>query len=297
MAYSTFDVDTVDHVLTIRFNRAQRRNSFTMRMCLELGALFEQVNTDDDVRVVIMTGEGPSFCAGADLDEGFLFEGQVPSPEVQEYMDVVGTIDGTPSDGGGWLSLKIARCLKPVIVAFNGSAVGVGVTMTLPADVRLAAESARFGLVFAKRGIVPEAASSWFLPRLVGISKAMEWVATGRIFSASEALEAGLVSYVVRDAELEKRARDLALEMVDGTSAVAVASARRMLWSMLGKPSPWDAHSLDSRGLYELAAAPDCAEGVSSFLEKRPAQFPMTISRDLPDFVPSWPDRSPDHTD
>lgn len=204
-------------------------------------------------------------------------------------MRIVGTVNGILRDGGGWFSLRIARSLKPVITAFNGSAVGVGVTTTLPADVRIAAESARFGFVFTRRGIVPEAASSWFLPRVVGISKAAEWVMTGRIFSAQEALHTGLVSYVVPDHQLLEKAREIATEIVANTSSVSVAASRRMLWSMLSTPSPWDAHALDSRAMFELATAADCVEGVASFLEKRPAEFPMSVARDLPGFVPDWP--------
>ena len=292
--FETLDVDLQEGVLLVTFNRPERRNSFTMKMCVELGQVFDMVDVHDDVRVVILTGTGPSFCAGADLNEGFIYEGQDMSAAQRAYVDTVGTINGVVRDGGGWLSLRIARSLKPVIVAFNGSAVGVGVTMTLPADIRIASASARFGLVFTRRGIVPEAASSWFLPRIVGISKAAEWVLTGRIFDAVEAHDAGLVNYVVPDGELVATARELALEIALNTSAVSVAASRRMLWQMLSAPSPWDAHALDSRAMFELSGAADCAEGVASFLEKRPARFPMSVAEDLPGFVPDWPAK-PDH--
>jgi enoyl-CoA hydratase/carnithine racemase len=197
--------------------------------------------------------------------------------------------DGTPRDGGGTVALRIARCLKPVIGAFNGAAVGVGVTMTLPMDVRLASEKARFGFVFARRGIVAEAASSWFLPRLVGISQAMEWAATGRVFDAREALEGGLVSRVYAPDELLPAAYALAGEIAANTSAVSVAAIRRLMWSGLSAPSPWDAHVADSRLMAAMGQAPDANEGVTSFLEKRPAEFPMRVSKDLPSEVPDWP--------
>lgn len=291
MTYATFDVDVCDRILTATFNRPQRRNSFTMAMCLELAELLDRTDADDEIRAVIITGSGPSFCAGADLEEGFVHPGQEPTDEIRAYLETVGTIDGVPRDGGGWLSLRIARSLKPVIGAFNGSAIGVGVTMTLPMDVRIAAESARFGLVFARRGLVPEAASSWFLPRIVGVSQAMEWVMTGRVFDAHDALAGGLVSAVVPDDQLLERAQEIGAEIVQNTSAVAVAASRRMLWGMLSFDSPWQAHLTDSHLIYDLAGAADCAEGVEAFLQKRPAQFRMQVSTDLPGSVPDWPAR------
>jgi enoyl-CoA hydratase/carnithine racemase len=202
-------------------------------------------------------------------------------------------VDGVPRDGGGYVSLRIAASRKPVIVAINGPAVGVGATMTLPADIRLAAESARFGFVFARRGLVPEAASSWFLPRVVGISKAMEWVATGRVFPAAEALAGGLVSRVLPDAELLPTARSIAGEIVENTSAVSVALSRQMLWSMLGASTPWEAHRVDSKAIFRLGQAPDAVEGVTSFLEKRPPKFPGRVG-DYLDVVPAWPTRPAD---
>ncbi|MER7082792.1 enoyl-CoA hydratase-related protein, partial [Saccharopolyspora kobensis] len=178
-----------------------------------------------------------------------------------------------------------------VIAAFNGPAVGVGVTMMLPADIRLAAESARFGLVFARRGIVPEAASTWFLPRVVGISQAMEWVATGRIFDAREALSGRLVSHVVPDDDLLPAARGIAREIADNTSGISVAVSRQLLWGMLSADSPWEAHRLDSKAINGLGASPDAAEGVEAFLAKRQAKFPMRVSTDYPDYIPPWPPR------
>jgi enoyl-CoA hydratase/carnithine racemase len=239
------------------------------------------------VKAVIVTGAGRAFCAGADLGGGegtFRDRGGRPDPVPR------GTVDGVPRDWGGIASLPFARLRKPVIAAVNGPAVGIGATMTLPMDVRIAAASARFGFVFARRGIVPEAASSWFLPRVVGISQAMEWVATGRVFDAVEALRGRLVSRVVPDDELLPTALGLAREIADNTSGVAVGAARQLLWSMLGAPSPWDAHRAESRALVELGAGPDAAEGVASFLERRPARFPARLG-DGPAVagVPRWP--------
>ena len=200
------------------------------------------------------------------------------------------TIDGVPRDGGGTVSLRVAASLKPVIAAINGPAVGVGITMTLPMDIRLAADTAKFGFVFARRGLVMEAASSWFLPRVVGISQAMEWVATGRVFDAAEALRGGLVARTYPVGELLPAAYALAGEIADNTSAVAVATSRQLMWRMLGADSPWEAHRLDSRGIYLLGQAPDVAEGVTAFLEKRQPRFPMRVSADLPDLGPRWPE-------
>jgi enoyl-CoA hydratase/carnithine racemase len=276
-----------DGVATITLHRPERLNAFTPVMAAELAGAAAAADADDDVRVVLVTGAGRAFCAGADLGGGegtFRDRGGRPDPVPR------GTVDGVPRDWGGIASLPFARLRKPVIAAVNGPAVGIGATMTLPMDVRIAAASARFGFVFARRGIVPEAASSWFLPRVVGISQAMEWVATGRVFDAVEALRGRLVSRVVPDDELLPTALGLAREIADNTSGVAVGAARQLLWSMLGAPSPWDAHRAESRALVELGAGPDAAEGVASFLERRPARFPARL-RDGPELagVPRWP--------
>ena len=276
-----------DGVATITLHRPERLNAFTPVMAAELAGAAAAADADDDVRVVLVTGAGRAFCAGADLGGGegtFRDRGGRPDPVPR------GTVDGVPRDWGGIASLPFARLRKPVIAAVNGPAVGIGATMTLPMDVRIAAASARFGFVFARRGIVPEAASSWFLPRVVGISQAMEWVATGRVFDAAEALRGRLVSRVVPDDELLPTALGLAREIADNTSGVAVGAARQLLWSMLGAPSPWDAHRAESRALVELGAGPDAAEGVASFLERRPARFPARLG-DGPAVagVPRWP--------
>jgi enoyl-CoA hydratase/carnithine racemase len=283
--------EVADGVATITLNRPDRLNAFNVPMARGLIAAFDASDADDDVRAVLITGAGRGFCAGADLALGtgtFDLTGETPAAERAEF----GTIGAGPRDMGGVVSLRIAASRKPVIVAVNGPAVGVGVTMTLPADVRIAAESARFGFVFARRGLVPEAASSWFLPRLVGISQAMEWVATGRVFDAEEALAGRLVSRVLPDAELLPAARALAAEIVENTSAVSVTLSRQLLWSMLGADTPWEAHRLDSRAIFQLGQGPDAAEGVSSFLEKRPPKFPGRIG-DVADLVSTWPDRPP----
>ena len=275
-----------DGVATITLHRPERLNAFTPVMAAELAAAAAAADADDDVRVVLVTGSGRAFCAGADLGGGedtFRDRGARPDPVPR------GTVDGVPRDWGGIASLPFARLRKPVIAAVNGPAVGIGATMTLPMDVRIAAASARFGFVFARRGIVPEAASSWFLPRVVGISQAMEWVVTGRVFDAAEALRGRLVSRVVPDADLLPTALDLAREIADNTSGVAVAAARQMLWSMLGASSPWDAHRVETRALLELYGGPDVAEGVAAFLAKRPPEFAAPLGDGGVAGVPRWP--------
>jgi enoyl-CoA hydratase/carnithine racemase len=285
--YSEIRYEVGDGVATITLHRPERLNAFTATMARELVAAFDATDADDDVRVVLMTGSGRGFCAGADLARGAKTFDPTDETRAGERAGFE-TIGGVPRDGGGVVSLRIAASRKPVIVAINGPAVGVGATMTLPADVRIAAESARFGFVFARRGLIPEAASSWFLPRVVGISQAMEWVATGRVFDAAEALAGRLVSRVLPDAELLPAARALAAEIVDNTSAVSVALSRQLLWSMLGAVTPWEAHRLDSRAIFRLGQGPDAAEGVTAFLAKRPAKFPGRVG-DFADVLPAWP--------
>lgn len=291
-SYTEIRLDVDAGVATITLDRPDKLNAFTATMARELLAAFDATDADEDVRVVVLTGAGRGFCAGADLGRGGRTFDATDEQRTAERADF-GTVGGVPRDGGGIVSLRIAASTKPVIVAVNGPAVGVGATMTLPADIRIAADTARFGFVFARRGLVPEAASSWFLPRVVGISQAMEWVATGRVFDASEALGGGLVSRVVPGAELDSTVRAIATEIVDNTSAVSVALSRRMLWSMLGAESPWEAHRADSRAIFTLGQGADAAEGVASFLEKRPPAFPGRVGDHL-DVVPGWPDRPED---
>jgi enoyl-CoA hydratase/carnithine racemase len=279
VAYETLRTEQSGGVLTVTLNRPDRLNAFTVGMMHELLALLDTVDADDTVRAVVVTGAGRGFCAGADLGSG----GGTFDASREETID-------EHRDGGGRVTLRLFECRKPVIAAINGPAVGVGVTMTLPMDVRIASEDARFGFVFAQRGIVPEAASSWFLPRVVGISQAMEWVATGRVFGAAEALAGRLVSRVVPAADLLPTAHALAHEIADHTSAVSVALARQMLWRMLGADHPREAHRVDSKAIFAMGRSADAYEGVQSFLEKRPPHFSMKVSTDMPAFFPWWRD-------
>lgn len=278
MDYTQIIYEVADHIATVTLNRPEQLNAFTNTMMRELLDAFDRIDADDDVRVVIVTGAGRGFCAGADLSGGGETFSRGGS---DEQTDI-----GVPRDGGGLVSLRIFDCKKPVIGAINGAAVGVGVTMTLPMDIRLASEHAKFGFVFARRGIVPEACSSWFLPRLVGISQAAEWCYSGRVFPAAEARAGGLVRSVHAADELLPAARAIATEIAENTSAVSVALTRQMLWRMLGAEHPMEAHKVDSRGILARGRAADAREGVVSFLEKRAPQFVDTVSADLPDIFP-----------
>src|SRR3989440_6384674 len=268
MAFQDIRYEVADSILTITLDRPDRLNAFTPTMGRELIEAFDRADADDDVRAVVVTGEGRGFCAGADLGAG-------GDPFDWRERQADGDV---PRDGGGQVALRIYDSTKPVTAALNGPAVGVGITMTLPMDIRLAAEEARMGFVFARRGIVPEACSSWFLPRIVGISQAMEWVASGRLFSAQEALAGRLVRSVHPADELLPAARELAAEIVDHTAPVSVALARRLLWTMLGAEHPMVAHRADSRAMFARGQSEDAREGVTSFLEKRPAEFPDQVS-------------------
>jgi enoyl-CoA hydratase/carnithine racemase len=262
-----------DGILTITLNRPDRLNAWTPTMADELISALDHADADDAVRAVIVTGAGRGFCAGADLARG---------GDTFDWRARHGT-GVAPRDNGGRFTLRVFESTKPVIAAINGAAVGIGATMTLPMDIRLAADDARFGFVFARRGIVPEACSSWFLPRVVGISRAMEWVATGRLFSAQEALDGGLVRSLHPRGELLDAAYELAREIADHTAPVSVALSRRMLWTMLGAEHPMLAHRADSRGMFLRGQSADAREGVTSFLEKRAATFPDRVSDGLPD--------------
>jgi enoyl-CoA hydratase/carnithine racemase len=275
--------DVADGIATVTLDRPEKLNAFTTRMMHELLEVFDLIDADDNVRVVIMTGAGRAFCAGADLSSGaetFAHGGSDITTDV-----------GVVRDGGGLVSLRIFDCTKPVIAAVNGAAVGVGVTMTLPMDIRIASDSARFGFVFARRGIVPEACSSWFLPRIVGISQAAEWVYSGRVFGAEEALAGRLVRSVHDGGELLAVATGLAREIADNTAPVSVALSRQMMWRMLGADHPMEAHKVDSRGIEQRGRSADTREGVASFLEKRPAVFPDRVSAGLPPIFPEWEQR------
>jgi enoyl-CoA hydratase/carnithine racemase len=273
-------------VATITLDRPDRLNAFTVTMQREMNAAFDEVDADDSVRAVIVTGRGRGFCAGADLGLGaetFDAEAQAGEAAREPQLDDM-------RDFGGRLTLRIFECTKPVIAAINGPAVGIGITMTLPMDIRLVAEGTKIGFVFAGRGLVPEAASSWFLPRIVGISRAMEWCATARVFGPDEALAGGLVRSIHPADELLDVARALGEEIAANTSAVSVAVTRQMLWRMLGADHPMEAHKVDSRAIWTLGRGPDAYEGVVAFLEKRPAEWKMAPSTDLPDFYPWWDD-------
>lgn len=279
-------------ILTLTLNRPDKLNAFTAQMMRELIDVFTKVNDDDVVGAVIVTGAGRAFCAGADLSAGADTFDATTNPARKERdagpVESVDWSDQRVRDNGGRLTLTIFACLKPVIAAVNGAAVGIGATMQLAMDIRIAAREARFGFVFARRGIVPEAASSWFLPRVVGISKALEWCYSGRVFGAEEALKAGLVGEVVDHAELLSRARTVAREIVDNTAPVSIALIRQMMWRGLGLDHPMEAHKVDSRGIYARGASADVREGVSSFLEKRPPHFPQKVSNGMPPFFPWW---------
>ncbi len=280
MAYETLLTDLDRGVFTLTLNRPDRLNALSRQMGDELLDVIEQVDENDDIRAVIVTGAGRGFCAGADLSGGGGSFDRGASAEAKTHRDE-----------GGLITLRIFDSTKPWIAAINGPAVGIGVTMTLPMDVRIASSRARFGFVFTRRGIVPEAASSWFLPRVVGIGRAMEWVATGRVFPADEALEGGLVNRVLPEDELLPAANEIAREIADNTSSISVALSRQMLWKMLGADHPMEAHRLDSAGVYAMGRTPDGYEGVKSFLEKRPPEFPMKVSSDMPAYFPWWTPR------
>jgi enoyl-CoA hydratase/carnithine racemase len=293
MAYQTILYEVQDRILTITLNRPDKLNAFTPTMQHELIDAFDRADRDDAVRAVIVTGAGRAFCAGADLATGAAtFDRDAQGASVPRLPD--GSIDYSDPqlrDGGGQVTLRIFKSLKPVIAAVNGAAVGIGATMQLAMDIRIASQDARFGFVFSQRGIVPEAASSWFLPRIVGISQALEWCFTGRVFSAQEALAGRLVSQVVPAEQLLATARALATEIAQKTSPVSVALTRQMMWRMLGADDPMEAHRIDSRGIYERGRSADVREGVLSFLQKRDPQFSETVSEHMPSYFPWWDER------
>ena len=276
MDFETIRYRVADGVLTITLNRPDRLNAWTPAMQEELIAALDRADADDEVRAIVFTGAGRGYCAGADLGGGgstFDWRDREEEGEV-------------PRDGGGRFTLRLFECTKPTIAAINGPAVGVGITMTLAMDMRLAADDAKMGFVFARRGIVPEACSSWFLPRIVGIAQAMEWVTTGRVFGAREALDGGLVRSLHPQHELLGAAHALAREIADNTAPVSVALARRLLWTMLGAEHPMEAHRADSRAMFTRGQSADAREGVTAFLEKRPAEFPDRVSDGLPEIFP-----------
>ena len=259
----------------ISLNRPEKLNAFTKTMQDELIKVFDYTDQNDDIKSVVITGEGRAYCAGADLVDG---------PNTFNYAEEGNRLSNDDHrDGGGLVALRIFRSKKPVIGAINGDAVGVGATMTLPMDIRIASKSARFGFVFSRRGAVPEACSSWFLPRIVGISKALDWCYTGNIFNSQEALQHGLVSEVISDDKLIDRALEIGAGYSEKTSAISVSLARQMMWNMLAATHPEEAHILDSMAMERMGKSPDIKEGRASFLEKRTPNFSMKVSKDLPD--------------
>ena len=281
--YEQIRYHVADGIATLTLHRPDSLNAFTPVMKNEMIAALDEADADDDVRVVIVTGSGRAFCAGADLSGG---------GDTFDYRRSGGTADQPPRDGGGQVSLRIYECRKPVIGAINGPAVGVGVTMTLPMDIRLASDTAKFGFVFTRRGISPEAASTWFLPRLVGPAQAAEWLYTGRVFPAAEALAGGLVSAVHPVDGVLDAARALASEIAEQAAPVSVAISRQLMWRALAMPSPYDAHVADSRAIHALGQGADVREGIAAFMDKRPPRFAGRVSTDLPDVFgepqPPW---------
>jgi len=287
MPYETILTDTSENIFTVTINRPDKLNALNTQMIHDLIAAFDAADADDAVRAIIVTGAGRAFCAGADLSTGAKTFDRAARPDRPQVPDGP---DGKPDlshenarDGGGRITLRIFNCRKPVIAAVNGPAVGIGVTMQLPMDVRIASTDARFGFVFSQRGIVPEAASGWFLPRIVGIAQALDWCYSGRVFGAEEALRGGLVSRVVAPGDLIETARTIARSYAEKTSAVSVAVIRQMMWRMLGAAHPMEAHRIDSRAMFHRGRGADVKEGIASFLEKRPARFTDTVSADMPD--------------
>jgi enoyl-CoA hydratase/carnithine racemase len=287
--FETLSYDVAGGIATITLDRPEKLNAFTSRMMLELIAAFDATDADDAVRAVIVTGAGRAFCAGADLGSGgntfdYAARGDAARDEAR--------VGDVYRDGGGRVTLRIFESLKPVIAAINGPAVGIGATMLLPMDIRIAATTARIGFVFARRGVTPEAASSWFLPRLVGISTALEWCYSGRIFEAAEAKERGLVRSLHEPADLLSAARALALELTANSAPVSIALTRAMMWRLQAADHPMEAHKVDSRSIQSRGTSKDSREGIGAFLEKRAAAFPDRVSADLPEFYPWWPERS-----
>lgn len=282
MQYSTILYNITDNILTITLNRPEKLNAFNRNMMSEMIDALDQADDDDNIRAIIVTGAGRGFCAGADLSKG----GDTFNAEVREDRE-----SGLNRDGGGRLTLRIFECKKPIIAAINGPAVGIGATMLLPMDMRLCSSTAQIGFVFSRRGVVPEACSSYFLPRIVGISQALEWCYSGRVFLANEALAGKLVRSIHEPDNLLEAATAIAREIAESTSAISITLIRQMMWRMLGVDHPMEAHKIDSRGMYHTGKAADAKEGIESFLEKRSPNFRLKSSSDMPDFFPWWEER------
>lgn len=290
--FETLLLERAQGIATITLNRPDRMNAFTARMRAELIQAFDETDGDDSVRAVIVTGAGKAFCAGADLaGAGKTFDYASRSDPLREETRVATSDGDVYRDGGGLATLRIFRSLKPVIAAINGAAVGIGATLLLPMDIRLASEGARFGFVFSRRGITPEAASSWFLTRAVGMQTALEWCFTGRVFDAVEARDRGLVRSLHEPASLLEAARGLAREIADQSAPVSVALTRQMMWRLSAADDPMMAHRIDSRAIQARGRSADAKEGINAFLEKRPADFPDAVSTGMPPFYPWWDER------
>ncbi|MFL2747518.1 MAG: crotonase/enoyl-CoA hydratase family protein [Gammaproteobacteria bacterium] len=280
--FETLRTETKENSLIIYLSREERMNAFTLTMQQELVAALDEAENMDEIKSIIFTGDGKAYCAGADLSSGGdTFDNRKGRKKTNNVV----------RDSGGLLTLRLFKSKKPLIAAVNGAAVGIGATMLLPMDFRICSEEARFGFVFAKRGIVPEAASSWFLPRLVGITKALELCYSGKIISAEEAEDINLVSEVLPKEQLIDRALAVANEFTAESSQISIALTRQMMWRMLGADDPMEAHKIDSRGVFELGQSGEAIEGVKSFLEKRPPSFPGKVSKDMPSFYPWWDEK------
>jgi enoyl-CoA hydratase/carnithine racemase len=285
MPFDTITTDIQDSVMTLTLNRPDRLNAFNRQMMYDMMAALDQADADDGVRAIIVTGAGRGFCAGVDLSEDDAFTAAKLDPATTDAA----TWDNPANrDMGGMLALRLFNCLKPVIAAVNGPSVGIGTTMQLPMDIRIASDAAKFGFVFARRGIVPEAASSWFLPRIVGMSTALEWCYSGRVFGADEALAGGLIRSIHAPGDLLDAAHAIAREIAANTAPVSIALTRQMMWRMAGADHPMRAHQIDSRAIAARSVSADAAEGVASFLEKRAPFFPDRVSSQMPGFFPWW---------
>ena len=281
MEYKNILLEQQDNIAVLSLNRPNKLNAFTFSMMEEMIAALDALDADDSVHALIITGKGRAFCAGADLSSGQdTFNPSFDDFAVQE--------SDFRRDSGGILTLRMYKFLKPIVVACNGPAVGIGASMQLAADIRLASDQARFGFVFNNRGIVPDACSSWFLPKIVGISRALELTYSGRIIDAQEALQLNLVSSIHDSENLLSNAVDITKKMVQNSAPVSISLTRQMLWRSLESSGPYDAHVIESKAIDSRGASEDAKEGVSSFLEKRPAEFKNKVSSDMPEFFPWW---------
>jgi enoyl-CoA hydratase/carnithine racemase len=283
--YDTIKYETDGPVLTITLNRPDKLNAYTAQMGAELADAIQAADADDAVRAVILTGEGRGFCAGADISAGAGSFDTTSGEGARNFGG--GNVQARRSEGAGFVG-ALFNCKKATIAAFNGPAVGVGITLALPTDIKIASAAARFGFVFARRGLVPEAGSAWFLPQLVGLSQALRWCLSGRVFDAEEALAGGLVSEVVDPDRLLPRAREIALEIAENTAPVSIALTRQMLWRFAGADLPFDLLKVDGPFAMTLGAGGDVKEGVTAFLEKRPPSFPGKVTADMPEGYPWW---------